>query len=449
MSGLRSETRDVVIVGARCAGASAAATFARGGRRVVMLDRASFPADTVSTHLLWPGGVAELARVGALERVRALGAPEMPEAFASGAGIDLQGRFSPVDGIDYALCVRRPGLDQALIDTATVAGAELRQRLRVVDLIREGNRVAGVRYVDRAGEERELRASLIVGADGRRSTVASLVGTTEPYRASVNERACYYAYFDDPRSEWRGIAAQWRDGAELATAFPCDGGRTLVLLMPPVERVAEFREDLEGSYRRTIATMPGIRERLDGCELATKVRASVDTTSYFRRSSGPGWVLPGDAGHFKDPVTAQGIRDALRFGRLLGEAAAPVLDEPDALDSALLAWERNRERECLPAYQWTNLAARAEAMSPVEVELYRWAAKKPERVTAMMDLFSRERKPSDVLPARLFALLAIRALFRGAADRGAVVRSGAREATTGIRDTLVRVRTRLRPLAAR
>ena len=443
-----AETADVVIVGARCAGASAATAFAGAGRRVVMLDKTSFPADTISTHLLWPAGVAELARVGALERVRALGAPEMPEAFASGAGIDLQGRFSPVDGYDYALCVRRPGLDQALIDTATTAGAELRERVRVVDLLREGDRVAGVRYADRDGEEHDLRASLVVGADGRRSTVASLVGTTEPYRANANERACYYAYFDDPRSEWRGIAAQWRDGAELATAFPCDGDRTLVLLMPPVERVAEFREDLEGAYRDTIASMPGIRERLSGCELATKVRSSVDTTSYFRRSSGAGWALPGDAGHFKDPVTAQGIRDAVRFGRLLGEAAASVLDDPDALDSALLGWERDRERECLLTYQWTNLAARAEAMSPVEVELYRWAAKSPERVTAMMDLFSRERKPSDVLPARMFALLAVRALFRRAADRGEVLRSGAREASTSVRDTAIRVRTRLRPLAA-
>jgi len=442
------ETVDVVVVGARCAGSSTAAALARRGRRVVMLDKASFPADTISTHLLWPAGVAELERMGALERVRRLGAPAMPEAFAAGAGLSLKGRFSPVEGIDHALCVRRAGLDQALIDTAKEAGAELRERVRVTDLIRDSGRVTGVRYAERDGTERELSASLVVGADGRRSTVARLVETSDPYRENENERACYFAYFDDPHLKWRGVAAQWREGVELATAFPCDGGHTLVLLMPAVERIPEFQEDLAGEYTRTIHRIPGLRERLEGCELQTKVRSATDTTSYFRRSSGPGWALPGDAGHFKDPVTAQGIRDALRFGRLLGEATADALGDDAALDHAVLAWERRRERECLAAYQWTNQTARARAMTPIEVELYRWAARKPERVTAIIDVFSRTKSPSEVLSTRLFATLAARAVFGRAVDRGAVLRSGAAETATTVRDALERGRTRLRPLDA-
>ena len=442
------ETVDVVVVGARCAGSSTATALARSGRRVVMLDKASFPADTISTHLLWPAGVAELDRMGALERVRRLGAPPLPEAFAAGAGMSLQGRFSPVDDIDHALCVRRAGLDQALIDTAKEAGAELRERVRVTDLIRKGDRVTGVRYAERDGAEHELGARLVVGADGRRSTVARLVATSDPYRQNQNQRACYFAYFDDPHLPWRGVAAQWREGTELATAFPCDGGQTLVLLMPAVERVPEFQYDLVGEYTRTIDRIPGLRERLKGCELQTKVRSATDTASYFRRSSGPGWALPGDAGHFKDPVTAQGIRDALRFGRLLGEATADGLDDDATLDGAVLAWERRRERECLAAYQWTNQSARARAMTPIEIELYRWAARKPERVTAMIDVFSRTKAPSEVLSTRLFASLATRALFGRAADRGAVLRSGAAEAATTVRDAFERGRNRLRPLDA-
>ena len=441
-----SQTAEVVVVGARCAGSSTAAALAKKGRRVVMLDKASFPADTISTHLLWPAGVAELDRMGSLERVRKLGAPPMPEAFAAGEGLTLRGRFSSVDGIDHALCVRRAGLDQALIETALEAGAELRERIRVVDLIREGGRVAGVRYAERDGVEREIRSRLVVGADGRRSTVARLVGKIDPYRENGNERACYFAYFDDPRREWRGVAAQWREGVELATAFPCDGGLALVLLMPAVERIPDFQNDLAGEYLQTIDRIPGLRKRLDGCEIQTKVRSAIDTTSYFRRSSGPGWALPGDSGHFKDPVTAQGIRDALRFGRLLGEATADALDDDHALDAALLAWERRRERECLAAYQWTNQTAKARAMTPIEVELYRWAARKPGRVTAMVDVFSRTKSPSEVLSARLFATLAARAVFGRAVDRGAVLRSGATEAATTARDALERGRSRLRPL---
>src|SRR6202022_3155524 len=97
-----------------------------------------------------------------------------------------------------------------------------------------------------------------------------------------------------------------------------------------------------------------------------KIRSRLAPAPYFRRSSGAGWALPGDAGHFKDPVTAQGIRDALRFGRLLGEAAAPVLYEPRTLDRALLGWERRRERECLETYAWTNALGRAEPMTALE-----------------------------------------------------------------------------------
>ena len=429
-----SETADVAIVGARCAGSSAAIAFARAGRRAVMLDRGQFPSDTLSTHLLFPGGVAELDRLGALERVRSLGAPPLREALGALAGIELRGPFGAIDGIDYALCVRRPGLDAALVETALEAGAELRERARVVDLIRERGRVAGVRWVDRDGAEHELRAKLVVGADGRRSTVAELVGASAPYRSNANERACFFAYFDDPREEWRGTAAQWRQGRELATAFPCDGGRVLVLLMPPVERVPAFRADLEGELMRTIDSLPAVRERLERCSLASKVRSGIDTTSYFRRSSGAGWALPGDAGHFKDPVTAQGIRDALRFGRLLGERVADRLADTAALDRGLLAWERERERECLPAYQWTNQLARAEAANPIEVELYRWASRRTERVTALNDVFARRRDPDELLrPLRVARLLAT-ALARRGADRRAVVRTGRRELGIAVRD---------------
>jgi menaquinone-9 beta-reductase len=407
---------DAVVVGARCAGSAAAIALAREGRRVVALDRARFPSDTISTHLLFPGGVAELQRIGALERVRALDAPQMPEALVAGAGLAPRGRFTPVDGIDHALCVRRTGLDAALVETARSAGVEVREGTRVVELLRAGERVGGVRLA--SGEE--LRAPLVVGADGRRSTVARLVGVADrPRLASANGRACYFAYYRDRPEGPRGLAAQWRAGRELGTAFPCDGGLVLVLVMPPVARIQEFRDDLEGAFERTVGALPGLHARLAGCAPETKIRQSTDTSSYFRRSSGRGWALPGDAGHFKDPVTAQGIRDALRFGRLLGEAAAPVLDDPRSLDRALRAWERRRYRECLETYRWTNRLGRGEAMTALEVELYRELAGDADRTRAMLDVFSRVRRPSQALPPVLMARLAMRALLRRVSARRA------------------------------
>jgi hypothetical protein len=167
--------------------------------------------------------------------------------------------------------------------------------------------------------------------------------------------------------------------------------------------------------------------------------------SYFRRSAGPGWALAGDAGHFKDPVTAQGIRDALRFGRLLGEAVAPVLEHgPHALDRTLAAWARRRDRECAETYAWTNTLGRAEAMTPLEAELYRAAAADPEIARGVLDVFSRTRRPADAVPLGLALRLAARALARTGADRRSVLRAAAGE----LRDAAAMYALRLRAAAA-
>jgi len=201
-----------------------------------------------------------------------------------------------------------------------------------------------------------------------------------------------------------------------------------------VAREEEFRGDLATTYARTVAALPGLAERLEGCEQATKVRAATGIESYFRRSTGPGWALAGDAGHFKDPVTAQGIRDALRHGRALGAAAAPVLDDPGALDAALARWERERDEDCLEVYQWTNVVARGEPMSALEVELYRAAQDDPALARQMLDVFSRSARPGDVLTARRTLRLATRALARRGSDRTATLASAARDLGTALAD---------------
>jgi flavin-dependent dehydrogenase len=434
-----SEQVDAIVVGARCAGSATAIALARAGRRVVVLDRVSFPADTISTHLLWPGGVAELQTLGALQRVGALGAPPLPRALAGAGPLTVTGDYTPVDGINHAWCVRRTGLDAALVETAREAGAEVREGVRVEELLWSDGRVAGVRGDDGS----VLRAPLVVGADGRRSTVARLVGADRPHRSAPSGRACFYAYWEDPRTEWRSTAAQWRCGPELGTAFPCDDGLALVLLQPPAARASEFRGSLGETYAATVAAMPGLRERLDGCTPATKVRAATGIESYFRRSHGPGWALAGDAGHFKDPVTAQGIRDALRYGRLLGEAAAPVLEDARSLSRALARWERDRDADCLEVYQWTNLLARGEPMSPLEVELYRLAAEDPALARRMLDVFSRTERPSDVFTARRTARLAFRALKRRGSDRATTLATLTRDAATAASDWRERRLTRV------
>ncbi|WP_024805524.1 NAD(P)/FAD-dependent oxidoreductase [Nocardia sp. BMG51109] len=407
------ERADVVVVGARCAGTATAAALARAGRRVIVLDSAHFPSDTLSTHLLWPAGVAELRRLGALDGVAELGAPRLTRAYAGGEGHGIGSAFPALDGIDYAMCVRRTGMDGVLVRTAAAAGAEIRERCRVTNVVWDGRRCVGVRYTNAAGAEAEIAARLVVGADGRRSTIARLVGAERPFAEVPSGRDCYFAYWRDSAPDRRHIAAQWRTGADLGTAFPCDDGLLLCLVQPPTGPSPRRPGAAEHRYTEAIERIPELGARLRGCERVGRVRSATGLASYFRRSSGPGWALPGDAGHFKDPVTAQGIRDALHYGRLLGEAVAPVLDDARRLDDAVAAWDRRRVRECREIYHWTNRLARGETMRPLEIELYRAATHDPELAEMVTGIFSRTRRPGELNSAARSARFAAGALWRG------------------------------------
>ncbi len=330
------------------------------------------------------------------------------------------------------MCVRRAPFDAALVENAREAGAEIRQGHRVTGVLWEDGRAVGVRVRDQnergsGGQEYEIRARLVVGADGRRSTVARLVGAERPRVSHPNGRACYYAYYEDPREEWRSTAAMWLTGRELGNAFPCDEGLSLVLLMPPVERAADFRGNLEAEFDRTVGLVPGLATRLEGCTRTTKIVSSAEYPSYFRRSSGPGWVLAGDAGHFKDPVTAQGIRDAVRFARLLGESVAGALDDPAALDRATRAWERSRDEQCVHTYHWTNLLGRGDGLAHVQFELLRALTEGPGGVRRVLDVYSRIRDPRETLALPGLLRATVRALRHGHRARPAVLR-GARDA---------------------
>lgn len=421
------EQVDAVVVGSRCAGSASAIALALGGRRVIAVDRTAFPSDTLSTHVNFPSAVAELARVGALARVRRCDPPECRIARIEADGVICRNRFEPVDGIDYGQCVPRTILDQALVETAREAGVEVRERTGLVDLRWSGGRVSGVRVRESGGREYELDCQLVIGADGRRSTTASLVGAERPYRGSRNGRGAAFWYGDDPHmgTEWRDTLVQFRQRETHTFVFPCPDGRLLVLFMGPVDDVPRFRRDPEGGWARMMYENPRVAERVGASTNRTKMRSTADIAAFFRRSTGPGWALCGDAGHFKDPVIGQGIRDALRFGRLLGEAAAPAIEDPARLDRALAAVEHRRDRECMASYHWGNRESRIFLPSPLIKEALRaFDGAEPPLLSQMFD---RRRAPHAILNPLRGARLAARAALRPGVDRRALAREVAEE----------------------
>ncbi len=413
------EQVDVVVVGGRLAGCAVAAPLARAGRRVVVLDKMRFPSDQLSTHLLMPAGTSELAKLGALPRILALNPSQVRYTQVEAEGITCRERLRPADdGIDYGVCIPRDLQDVQLVEAAREQGADIREGATLEDLIWRAGRVAGVRYRDADGGSREIDATLVVGADGRRSTVASLVGSWTPYRLSRNGRGLVFRYLDDPLAGTVDAETyyQWREGDSFAFAFPTTpAGKILVLLMGHRDEVHEARADAEGYWQRKLDEHPGLARRIAGAPPGSKLRSTGETPAFFRASSGPGWALAGDAGHFKDPVTGQGMRDALWAGRTLAEHVLPVLDDPVAVDVATRSWEAERDRECLPAYHFANADTRVESQSPALCELVRDAGRTSE--PDLTDLFGRARTPQEIAPLPRLARATLAALWRGERPR--------------------------------
>jgi menaquinone-9 beta-reductase len=417
--GSAAEQVDVVVVGARLAGCAVAAPLARAGRRVVVLDRMGFPSDQLSTHVLLPAGTSELAKLGALPRILALKPSRVRWTRIVVEGISALERLRPAeDGIDYGVCVPRDLQDVQLVEAAREQGADVREHCTVQSLRWRGGRVAGVRYRDGDGAEHELASTLLVGADGRRSTVAALVGAWTPYRVSRNGRGLVFRYLEDPLAG--GIEAetycQWREGDSFAFAFPTTpAGRLLVLLMGHRDEAGAARSDPEGYWQSKLAEHRGLAARVAGAKAGTKLRSTGETPAFFRASSGPGWALAGDAGHFKDPVTGQGMRDAMFAGRTLAERVLPALEDADAVDRATRAWEAARDRECLPAYHFANSDTRVERQSAVVCELVRDAGRTTE--PDITDLFGRARTPQQIMTVPRLGRALANAIRRGEQPR--------------------------------
>jgi len=311
---------DFVIVGARCAGAATAIDLARAGASVLVVDRQEYGSDRMSTHALMRGAMLQLREWNLLDRLLVEGTPKVTRTtFHYSGDEDVSLDIKPEAGIDFLLAPRRTVLDRALVDAARSAGAEVRHGIAVADLLHGiAGRVLGVVARDADGERIEIRADMVIGADGRQSMVAKLVDA-QIYRHGRNASASVYGYYDGmPNSGYHWYFA---DGA-AAGAIPTNAGQHCVFASVPMARFAEtFRTDIEAGFMATVtANSPELAEKLDIANRPDKLRGFGGAPGFMRQSFGNGWALVGDAGYFKDPATAHGITDALRDARLLSRA---------------------------------------------------------------------------------------------------------------------------------
>jgi uncharacterized protein (TIGR03083 family) len=379
-------TFDAVVVGARCAGAPVAIRLALAGWRVAVVDKAHFPSDVLSTHVIFPDGLARLDELGVLKELERRHDIVMSRYSWRVLGHEVAGTFTPIEGQARAVSVRRITLDAVLVDVAGQAGATMVLGRKVTGLIGSGSLDDPVRGVV-LDDGRRLTARWVVGADGRHSSVAHHLGLER-----TDERAGELAFL---LGYWRGLpASDWirLDMHERSAlmAAPCEDGIHLLTVAGPPNLTRGTPEALEARYRAALLEFPAVLNSrlLDAADLVGPVVGAPETMmrGYYRTANGPGWALVGDAGHVTHPTTGQGIGDAL--------AEAEYVTDDLLRCGRLDGYERWREHRSAEAYEFSFRAARPP--QPSTAGRYAGLAADPVARQQFLDTFTRRTHLADV-----------------------------------------------------
>lgn len=348
-----------MVVGARAAGAATALLLGRLGHNVVLVDRALFPADTVSTHQIARTGVVALHRWGLLSAVLASGAPAIRQIEFNAAGREpVTRRVKDRAGVDLLVAPRRYVLDTLVAEAAARAGVHMRLGVVVSGVRRDDTgRVVGVIGRDRAGSTVRIDARFVVGADGLGSRVArSVAAPVTEYRG--NDGAVQYAYFAG--LDWPGIELFIADRA-IAGVFPTHDGEACVWVCAPsvdtraARRCAASRT--EAFLTQLHHAAPGLAARLRAGRRTSPVAGMLRAPNQVRLAHGPGWALVGDAGYYKDPLTSHGMTDALRDAELLARALVAILADGADERETLAGYQRTRDALSVAFFDITDVIA--------------------------------------------------------------------------------------------
>ena len=372
-AGTDSTDYDVVISGASLAGSAAAILLARRGARVALLERRSDPEayKVLCTHSITANAYPVLEELGLVPAIEKAGAVRNEARWHTRWGW-IEPRAAPGGpALPYGYNIRRSTLDPLIRSRAAeTPGVDLLLGHQVTGLVREAGRTVGVRASTPRGE-REIRARLVVGADGKDSAVAKFAEV--PLREYENTRFGYLAHFRDlPLRD--GIAHTWFLEPDMAYAFPNDDGVTVMAVLPDKKHLPAFRKDLEGSFAAFVRALPEAPP-IDSAERVTKIIGTVDYPLRSRKPTAPGLALVGDAALTGDPLWGVGCGWALQSARWLAEAVAPAMTGRGDLDKSLAAYARTHRRRLTGHQSIAVDFAKARPFNPIERLIFSAAAR--------------------------------------------------------------------------
>lgn len=336
---------DVIVVGARCAGSATGMLLARRGYRVLIVDRTSFPSDPICTHHMNVAAVALLARWGLLDRLTTSGCPAAGRTLATVGTSTVEVPNPVLGGLNVSFAPRRSVLDGLLIDAARQAGAEVRERFAVRDLIWDHDRVTGVVGYGEDGHALCYFARWIVGADGRSSLVARSTGVL-PYGEQPSTACCYYTY-------WSGVehsAPVWLFAADASIGvLPTNDDLACIVVRRPITEWVRFKREPESLYLDQLARFPTLAERMSSASRHGRFVGTAELGGSSRRAWGAGWVLVGDAGRHRDPMGWGGIGEAFWHAERVANALDDGFAGRASIEKGLSAFHRERDANDLTA----------------------------------------------------------------------------------------------------
>lgn len=383
-------TYDAIVVGARCAGSPTAMLLARKGYNVLLVDRATFPSDTISTHLVHPPGIAALDRWGLLDRLTATGCPPIHTYAFNFGPVTISG--SPgTEAHPVGYGPRRTVLDKLLVDAASEAGAEVREGFTVEDVVKENGSVVGIHGHVKDGKTVTERARVVVGADGRHSPIAEAVGA-EKYNESPDILCGYYTY-------WSGLPTNGRFETFIRqdrgwACLPTNDDLTLVVGGWPIAELEANRTDVEGNYLKMFEQEPAFAERIRNAKQEARV-VGTHVPNYFRKPYGDGWALVGDAGYNKDFITAQGISDAFRDAELCANAMDEAFTGTRPFDEAMGSYQQTRDAHVMAIFELTKQFATLEPPPPEMQQLIGAMAGNPEAMDGFIKVQAGTISPAE------------------------------------------------------
>jgi menaquinone-9 beta-reductase len=403
-TGTAAREYDAVVIGASLAGCTTAMFLGRQGARVALVEKQPDPKafKRMCSHFVQASAVPTIVRLGLLEQIEAAGGVRSRARAWTRWGVIE----APPERASYAINLRREVLDPLVREAAAeTPGVDLMLGRAATGLLRDGESFAGAVVRDRDGEETELRAALVVAADGRDSKVAKMSGISE--KVLPHNRFCYGGYFEGEMPESAPDGTIWLADPQFAAAFPTDHGEVFYAAMPTKDRLPEFKRDPERALVDYIADFPDAPP-IRNARLVSDVLGKIEMPNRVRKVTAPGLAFVGDAALATDPLFGIGCGWAFQSGEWLADAVAPALAGNESLDRGLKRYRRRHARQLNGHAFFIHDYATGRRFNLIERALFAATAEDPE-MAVVFDRYATRQ----IGPARMFARTLPRVLLAG------------------------------------